>query len=136
MSEPLFIAPKPCNTCPYARSTPPGIWHPDEYAKLPTYDDDAAEPSVATFHCHQETATHVPTVCRGWLYVHADSIAVRFAVVTGQLDLSDLPPASERDPSLYASGAEACAASMAAIEQPPPAARRAQQRLVRKGVGR
>lgn len=101
----LFVAPRPCNTCPYLRSTPRGIWHPTEYAKLVEYDDRGELPAIATFHCHQENVTKVPTVCKGWLGVHRDGIAVRFAVVRGDVSIDDVP--TDQDPTLYSSGAEA-----------------------------
>lgn len=65
MTTKLHVAPRPCNTCPYARSTPPGVWAPEEYAKLSRYDrSPETNQDLATFHCHQENATGVPTVCR------------------------------------------------------------------------
>jgi hypothetical protein len=128
--ERLHVAPRPCNTCPYLRSTPPGIWHPDEYAKLPHFDDDAPldEHALATFHCHQQHATGVPTVCRGWLGVHRDSIAVRVAQIDGRIDPADVP--TEPDPTMYDSGAEACAVGLAAVDAPPPEAFAAQVKLL------
>lgn len=119
-ADPLHVAPRPCNSCPYLRSTPTGIWHPSEYEKLLGYDEHPDElPAIAAFHCHQENATGVPTACRGWLGVHPDSIAVRFAQVAGLIRPADVP--LDDDPSLYSSGAEACEAGLAGVEQPSPA---------------
>lgn len=132
---PLHVAPRPCPTCPYARSTPPGIWHPDEYAKLARYDAmPLSAEDLATFHCHQQNVTGRPTVCRGWLGVHADSPAVRLAVTFGRLSAEVVP--FEQDPGLYSSGAEACAAGMAGVDAPDSDAQDAMGKLLRRGAGR
>lgn len=129
MSEPLHVAPRPCSTCPYRRATPPGIWAPEEYAKLSRYDAAQLDPvDLSTFHCHQQLVTGVATACRGWLSVHADSAAVRLAVVTGRIDPATIPP--EVEPDLYASGAEACAAGLAGVDDVSEAAFRSQVRLM------
>jgi len=135
VSAPLFAAPRPCNTCPYRRDTPPGVWHPDEYAKLATFDDqhDGSLPNLAVFRCHQQTATNVPTVCRGWLSVHAHTPAIRMAVITGQVTVDQV--FAEVDVELYETGAEACAAGMAGVERVSSQASRAIDKLQRRGVG-
>lgn len=136
----LHAAPRPCSTCPYRRDTPPGIWHPDEYAKLPLYDEPAwdgqqlsHDHELALFHCHQETATHVPTVCRGWLHVHADSVAVRLGIGMGQLTIEqrDAEPLVD----LYATGAEAAAAGLAGCDNPDVDALDAQIKLLARFSG-
>lgn len=129
MAEPLRCPPTPCNTCPYRRDTPPGIWDASEYRKLPEYD--AGRMALSTFHCHQEHATGMPTVCRGWLAVHRfDSIAVRLAVARGLVE-----PEQVEAPCpvpLYGSGAEACAAGLGAVRRPGRRARRAIAKLARR----
>jgi len=136
MPEPIHVPKAPCTTCPYVRATPPGVWHPDEYSKLPAYDVDHP-PALAVFHCHQENATGVPTVCRGWLGVHADSVAVRFAQARGVLDPADVHAIPlEPDPTLYASGHEAAAAGLRGCLAPDAGARRHIDRLVQKGIGK
>lgn len=133
----LFVAPRPCNTCPYRRDTPAGIWHPDEYRKLPAYDrDPVVVGELAVFHCHQETATGVESVCVGWLGCHGyDAMAVRLALATGTLTPGDLERAERCGVELYASGTEACAAGLAGVPDPDEDAQAAMRRLVRKGVG-
>lgn len=133
MSASLVCPPFPCNTCPYRRDTPAGIWHPSEYTKLAEYDDDPPGENVplATFHCHQEKITGRPTVCRGWLAVHGDIPAVRLAVIRGEI------PAEEvnrpvRVP-LYGSGREACAAGLRGVRRPGREARAAISRLAKRG---
>lgn len=133
MSAPLLCPPTPCSTCPYRRDTPTGIWHPGEYIKLAEYDDDPPRESVplATFHCHQETITGRPTVCRGWLAVHGDIPAVRIAVIRGEI-----PPEEVDRPvsvPLYGSGREACAAGLRGVSRPGKKARAAIVRLQARG---
>lgn len=111
-----------------------GLWAPEEYEKLSTYDD-RLDVNMAVFHCHQETVTKRPTVCRGWLGVHVDHPAVRLAVLRGDLDYDDLPTDEEVDPSLYATGIEACDAGRAGVEAPSPEAAEAIQKLLlRRGL--
>lgn len=127
----LHAAPRPCSTCPYARSTPRGIWAASEYEKLLDYDDDPGPHAV--FHCHQETRTGVATVCRGWLSVHPDGLAVRLAIAQGRLTPAqrDAPPAVE----LYSSGTEAATAGLSAVPAPDDAALAAAERLIERGIG-
>lgn len=127
----MHAAPRPCSTCPYRRDTPPGIWAPEEYAKLPPYDDNLA---WGTFLCHLTTSTGVETVCRGWLAVHAESVAARLAVLRGEL--TNEQRYAPVDVPLYSSGAEACEAGMAGVPEPDEAAKAAVARLLRRGVGR
>lgn len=128
-----ILPPTPCNTCPYRLSTPFGIWHESEYRKLPLYDAGGTELSI--FHCHQENATGVPTLCRGWVSCHRfDSIAVRFAVIRGVLTIDQVE--EECPVPLYATGREACEAGLAGVEEPSSKAQRVMERLVRKGIGK
>ena len=136
MTVALHLAPRPCNTCPYERSTAAGIWHPDEYRKLPEYDHRPEGPGpFAVFHCHQENITETPTVCRGWLAVHPDCTAVRMGLAMGHLtpDQRDAAAAPWPNPDLYESGAEAFAAGMAAVQEPSDDAKVAMGKLLARG---
>lgn len=110
--------PRPCVSCPYRRSVASGIWHEDEYAKLPRYDAETFAQPPAVFMCHQGDAH----VCSGWLG-HADPsqlLAVRIGILDGSLD-----PACaeyETDVPLFSSGAEAAAHGAREIESPSPEA--------------
>ena len=115
----LHVASSPCTSCPYRRDTPPGIWHPEEYAKLERFDDDTKHPGgqeIATFLCHNSPITDRPTVCRGWLTVHRESVAARLAEIIGQVT-GDERYASVAEP-LYSSGREAAAAGMRGVDRP------------------
>ncbi len=125
----LAVAPRPCSTCPYRVDTPPGVWHPSEYAKLSLYDEGS--PPLQTFLCHQGDRQFA---CRGWLSVHRDSVSVRLAVLRGEVDVDD--PHRSVDVELYGSGTDAAAAGLAGVAEPGVAARKALERLVKRGIGR
>lgn len=137
MTERLHVAARPCSTCPYRRDTPPGIWHEDEYAKLATFDPPPAGPMIPrtdTFRCHQQAATERPTACRGWLSVHAETVAVRLAVIYGRVTVDEVY--ADVDVDLYATGAEAAAAGLDAARRPPTPEAAAQiRKLLDRGVG-
>ena len=123
----------PCASCPYRTDTPSGVWSAHEYQKLTEYDDDSLEPAFSVFLCHHSTVRDVETVCRGWLSVAADSVAVRVAVLRGEIT------PKQRDAPvtvpLYATGAEAAHAGMVDVEAPGLAAIEMVERLKTKGLG-
>lgn len=127
MSKPLRMMADPCSTCPYRRDTPPGIWSRDEYEKLPKYDEGHDPPAFGVFLCHHTNSTGVDTVCRGWLAVHADSIAVRLGLMTGQLTMKQVDAPCRVE--LYGSGTEAAVFGINGIKRPGRAAVRAMRRL-------
>lgn len=118
----------PCGTCPYRESVPAGVWHPEEYEKLPAYDNEMAEQPTAPFFCHQGDGH----VCSGWLGYHDpyDMLAVRLGLMAGRLD----PSCADYTTSvrLFASGAAAASHGMSGVEAPPPAAQAAMQKIERK----
>lgn len=134
MTEPLHMAATPCTTCPYRRDTPTGIWSRDEYEKLPAYDQrDFGGAPMATFHCHQEPQIGKPTVCRGWLSVHPDCIAVRMAYFSGLITkemMAEIPV--KPDPALYSSGAQACRAGLKGVKRPGKKAKAAIEKLSKR----
>lgn len=131
--KPLECAKEPCSSCPYRKDVLSGLWHPSEYAKLPAYDDGVSW-SLGTFLCHQTNATGRKTVCRGWLTVAADSIAVRIAILKGEVAVEqrDAPVATP----LHKSGAAACAAGMRGVRRPGRKARALGDKLLQKGAGK
>lgn len=97
----------PCATCPYRKNVASGIWHEDEYDKLPTYDGDipeqATQGGMAAFHCHTEP----DDLCAGWAG-HRDPydlLAVRLGISRGTMAPSVAEYTTEVP--LFASGAEA-----------------------------
>jgi len=128
----LLCPPSPCNTCPYRRDTPPGIWAAEEYRKLPEYDEGGS--ALGAFHCHHEAETGIPTVCRGWLSCHRfESVAVRVAVLMHLVTEEQVEaPCSV---ALYGSGLEACRAGLAGVGRPGARARKAIDRLIARRSG-
>jgi hypothetical protein len=134
MATPLYMAPTPCTTCPYRRDTPSGVWAEEEYRKLPTYDNhDFCTANLKVFHCHQEREIGKPTVCHGWVSVHADGKAVRLACISGLISEEDMARIPiQADPALYATGAEACRAGLKGVNRPGKKARRAIERISKR----
>jgi hypothetical protein len=132
MSQKFIVCDKPCATCPYRKDTPPGVWDRSEYEKLPGYDEPiyvigpdgnyraVREPKMAIFKCHYSPSLEHDAVCRGWLTVHRESVAVRLAMAIGTFT----PEQVYAEPlvELYASGQEACDAGIAGCDQPSIAA--------------
>lgn len=86
-------------------------------------------PNLTTFMCHQQHEA----VCRGWLTVHSESVAVRLAQMTGRLATEAVyAPVTA---ALYKTGREARDAGMKGVRRPGRAARAMIAKLVRK-VGR
>jgi hypothetical protein len=131
VSGPLALAPTPCNTCPYRKDVAAGIWAPEEYKKLPEYD--AGGMALASFHCHQENVTGVPTLCRGWVSCHKfEAVAVRLACARGLLTAEQVEAPCSVD--LYESGRAACAAGLAGVRRPGARAQRAISKLASRGL--
>lgn len=118
----------PCKSCPYRTDVPSGVWHADEYAKLPQYDGDMGEQVMkgghALFMCHQRDGC----LCAGWVGTHGphELIALRLHRVAPEtFDFVSPVP-------LFASGAEACAHGMKEIDAPGAKANRVMARLQRQ----
>ena len=127
---------EPCQSCPYRVSCPSGVWAAEEYEKLRRYDyeyDADGRPELATFLCHLSSRIG-ETVCRGWLAVHSDSLAVRLMQIRGKVTADEL----RRKPlaRLYASGNAAADAGLRGIRRPGRNARAMAARLIKRGVGR
>lgn len=138
----LRVPASPCISCPYRAEHPSGVWSWDEYEKLRGYDGGARQepdgsitlPSLAPFHCHQENATGIETVCKGWVNVHADSVAVRLGVIEGLIPID--APYSPPGADLFASGAEAADHGQTDVENPGPEARAMVEKLMQSKAGR
>lgn len=118
----------PCGSCPYRRDVPAGIWHPDEYAKLPGYDgetgDQAAAGASGLFMCHQNDGH----LCAGWAGCHDTGhlLALRLhRVHPSTFNYTSPVP-------LFASGAEAAAHGLAGVAEPCARARQAIGKLQRR----
>lgn len=126
MSDPLLCAPSPCSSCPYRRDVPSGIWDPSEYEKLACYDTELV---FALFLCHAHGKAS-PSLCRGWLSVHSDCVAVRLGLLRGRITVAQRD--AEVSVPLYGSGAEARDAGLSGVEEPGDDALRMIARLERR----
>ena len=77
----------PCGSCPYRKDVPPGVWHDDEYAKLPAYDGETFNQPPAMFMCHQQN----DRLCAGWVGCHemSQSLALRLGLRHLNSDIVD-----------------------------------------------
>lgn len=127
MSQELIVPEKPCESCPYRRDVPSGIWAREEYEKLRGYDENTA---FGTFLCHHSPDMNRNAVCRGWLSVQCESAAARLAVLSGQV--TDEQRYATPLVPLYASGNEAADAGIRGIKRPNAKARKLIDRLKAK----
>lgn len=126
--EKLACAANPCASCPYAKTTPPGVWDASEYRKLPAWDEPMNYPGL--FLCHHSNLGGRESVCRGWLEVHSNNIGVRLAMAM-RIDLKHREPTKV---PLYASGAAACRAGLRGVRKPSPKAKAICQKLTRARI--
>jgi hypothetical protein len=134
MSEIRAPAPRPCDSCPYRRDVPSGIWDASEYAKLLGYDEPTMLQPPWLFLCHQQDGR----VCAGWVGCHGDQLlAIRLAAADRRMSLDTLcTTVNYRSPvPLFASGREAAEHGMAEIESPSLEARKSQSKLLRRRPG-
>ena len=124
----LHVNPNPCDTCPYRKDTPSGIWHRSEYEKLPQWDDPNKFAGV--FHCHNQTEDR-PTVCRGWMEVHEANLQVRLCARL-QIEFNEHNSQPTAVP-LHESGEAAMQAGIKAIRKPSAKAKLKVGKLLRKG---
>lgn len=129
-------APRPCQSCPYRRDVPSGVWDSTEYTKLRDYDHPTPQQPIALFQCHQTDATSsIRRICAGWAGCHGQELlALRLAVRTGRISAATYTAAiNYQSPvTLFASGTEAAEHGAADIEQPTTAARRAIEKITRQ----
>lgn len=124
----MKVDPKPCASCPYRKDVPSGLWEEAEYDKLPEYDDNA-NVQMAAFMCHQP-AKHAEALCRGWLSVHADSVAVRLLMVFGKITPDEVY--AEPLVPLFKSGAAAAKHGKKQINRPSAKAKEMARKIETK----
>lgn len=104
----MTAAASPCGTCPYRRSTPPGIWDRTEYDNLRRQD---AQPFGSVFGCHLKDGS----LCRGYLADQkrrgVPGLRLRMSLMTNPEAAAALEAVDETDPDLYGSIEEMCAAN-------------------------
>jgi hypothetical protein len=129
-------AANPCGTCPYRRDVPSGVWHPDEYAKLPAYDRDTPAQPSGIFLCHQVNGH----VCGGWAACHdmTHSLALRVAEMSGHItpETADAVADYTTPVPIFATGREAAAHGLADTAAPSSDAERAINKLTTRRARR
>lgn len=125
----IGVSKAPCKSCPYRLDVPSGVWHEDEYAKLPKYDGDIIDQLQAgasrLFMCHQQDGS----LCAGWIAAHGSHnlLAMRLhggGVTSAAWDY-------ECPVAVFESGAEAATHGRAEIPSPGLRATRTIKRLAR-----
>ena len=130
-------APNPCETCPYRRDVPSGIWDVAEYEKLSRYDADTVDQPQRLFQCHLTDLDNPRRrrVCAGWAGCHDTDnlLAIRLALLDGRISLAtaDAIRDYQSPVPLFGSGAEAAAHGMKDIADPSAAARIAIEKIQR-----
>ena len=130
-------APNPCDSCPYRRDVPSGVWAEEEYAKLEAYDNETAGQPAAVWVCHQnDQGSAKSRICAGWAGCHDGDnlLALRFAVIDG-LITSDVAQSIIDYVSpvpLFDTATEAAEHGRAEIESPREAARMTIAKISRK----
>lgn len=133
ISPPLAV---PCGSCPYRRDVPSGIWHEDEYLKLPGFDLETAFQPPYVFLCHQKTGS----LCAGWCGTHdmVENLGLRIAVSMELMTMEVMNAAMDyvTDAPLFSSGREACDHGLRDIEAMTAKARLTQMSIRRKRKAR
>lgn len=111
-------APRPCESCPYRRDVPSGIWDASEYAKLPEYDRETFDQPHGLFQCHQnDHGDPRARLCAGWVAVHGDQLlALRIAVATNRVDPAVMEYST--DVPLHPTGQAAAEHGLTHVTQP------------------
>ena len=83
------------------------------------------------FLCHNTLVAEKEVACKGWLMVHRHSIAVRLAILKGEID----PKTAFEKPTvkLFRSGREAADSGQKGIERPGKKTAKAFRRLAKTG---
>ncbi|MFJ7305309.1 DUF6283 family protein [Streptomyces sp. NPDC099088] len=133
--RPPAPAPRPCESCPYRRDVPSGVWAAEEYDKLVRYDAETGEQPAAMFQCHQaDGASQEGRACAGWASCHGeDLLAPRLALIDGRIDSATFEAISGyvSPVPVFASGAEAAAHGRTGIHEPGPDADRLIAKILR-----
>lgn len=130
------VAKVPCKSCPYRKDVPSGVWHKEEYDKLPEYDDCDPAPGLdrimarlKRFDCHQSNGK----LCAGWVGCHGaqNLVALRMIESMGNVVHKDVWDYKSPVP-LWESGAAAAAHGKREIRRPKEMTKRMVATLARK----
>ena len=119
----------PCGSCPYRQDAPTGLWHYEEYIKLPEYDRPMPEQPQGVFGCHQDDGH----LCAGWVGTHdmKRNLAVRLNWLTGHMTDEEFLQVLgyETKTPLFATGREACNHGLQDYDAPPERTERVKKKL-------
>ncbi|WP_280443460.1 DUF6283 family protein [Nocardia brasiliensis] len=129
-------APRPCQSCPYRRDVPSGVWDAEEYEKLRAYDLDTVSQPPGLFQCHQTDAdSDARRLCAGWVGCHgSDLLGLRWGLLRGRISAETFHAAVEyRSPvPLFESGAAAADHGQTDLQCPGDDAVRAIEKITRR----
>lgn len=132
MTEILPPAPRPCDSCPYRRDVPSGVWSAAEYERLPPFDKPTYEQPVGVFMCHQSNGR----ACAGWVGCHdmQQSLGLRVAGMMGMLSEATIQAILDyvSPVPLFGSGVEAAAHGLARVAEPGLDAAKAAYKVARR----
>lgn len=114
--------PRPCDSCPYRRDVPSGVWDRSHYELIASYDDPTGEQAGGVFLCHQNNGS----VCSGWAGCHNQNppghelLSLRVVLALREADKAVVEAVDTyRSPvPLWSTGKEAAAHGLRDIEQP------------------
>jgi hypothetical protein len=125
-------APRPCESCPYRRDVPSGVWDRSEYEKLPGFDEETFAQPPGVFLCHQQDGR----VCAGWCGTRdmSQSLGLRLAIAGRRISPDDVAACLDFSSPvpLFKSGSEAAAHGLAQLDAPGSAAVRIGAKIVRR----
>ncbi|WP_354670725.1 DUF6283 family protein [Streptomyces flavofungini] len=128
-------APRPCETCPYRRDVPSGIWSEADYEKLRKYDAETPNQPEKLFQCHQADADSAARrICAGWAGCHGPHLlALRMAMIKGYIDEATFRASInyESPAPLFSSGNEAADHGQSDIDAPTVEAHRLIEKITR-----
>lgn len=124
-------APRPCDSCPYRRDVPSGVWSANEYEKLTQYDNETALQPQGVFQCHQQDAdSDQARLCAGWVACHGQELlALRLGIAIGDVE-PEVMDYTTKTP-IFRSGAEAAKHGMRDILKPGKRARKLVAKIAR-----
>ena len=126
----LGPAARPCGSCPYRRDVPSGVWHAEEYAKLPLYDQPTYDQPEAAFFCHQQDGH----LCAGWVGCHDTTQLLALRLPFHGLSEEELDKTHEyvSPVPLFESGKDAAVHGIREYDNPGPRADTVRRNLLRR----
>jgi len=121
---------RPCESCPYRRDVPSGIWAAEEYHTLPGFDQETASQPLGAFMCHQSNGR----LCAGWVGCHDVDNLLGLRIVQRWMSPADVEATYgyESPVPLFDSGAQAAEHGLAEVDNPGSRALRMIRKITRR----